>query len=414
MCPPEGLAPGRREAKARARRIVKTLRLLVTQTWKEFGADNCTQMSAAMSYYILFALVPLTMFLVSLLGLAARSEEVRQTVEEDVTDYLQVDTGDVVLKLNDDNLDALEARYGSDGVAAIEQELAALNESAERKEERQELADALDAGQTVTIAGRALGPDDLVQPPDNLVAETLRGVTQASGALSIVGFVTLAFAASVVFAAIRRSLNFVWDVDVHRPLVQQKLVELGMLVGLGLLLAASVAASAALRALRELSDESLTPLSSGDNPFWLALPFLIPWLTTFLLCLLTFRYVPNAPNRFRDVWLGAVVAAAGLEVLKYGYGIYVANFASYDVVYGSLGAVLLFMSFTYLASYIFLLGAELAAEYPRVLRGDYTEAEAAEPRSLRETVIGAVQGLFVANREHAKKSKSPGGGDAGG
>ena len=44
---------------------MKTLLLLVEKTWYEFGEDNASQMAAAITYYVLFALVPLTIVILS-------------------------------------------------------------------------------------------------------------------------------------------------------------------------------------------------------------------------------------------------------------------------------------------------------------------------------------------------------------
>ncbi len=41
------------------------------------------------------------------------------------------------------------------------------------------------------------------------------------------------------------------------------------------------------------------------------------------------------------------------------------------MVYGSLGAVVIFLFWTYLSSTVLLLGAEVASEYPRVMSGKY-------------------------------------------
>jgi membrane protein len=79
-----------------------------------------------------------------------------------------------------------------------------------------------------------------------------------------------------------------------------------------------------------------------------------------------YRVVPAAPTRMRDIWPGALAAAAGFEGLQYGFSIYLAFFGHYNRVYGSLGAVVAFMFFVYLASMVFLFGAEIASEYPRL------------------------------------------------
>ncbi|MCH7576292.1 MAG: YihY/virulence factor BrkB family protein [Chloroflexi bacterium] len=377
---------------------MRRLWLLATRAYKGFGAHNSTQMAAAISYYFLFALVPLAMFLVSIFGLVAGSDDSHQSLADEVTDYLEVGAGEPVLELSEDAFVRIEEQYGRAGLAEIEKELADLNESGDSGEERRRMADTLDAGGTVTVANRQLQPEDLSAGQDNLITDTLDNVSQASVPLGVIGLVMVAYSASVLFGAVRRSLNFVWGVDAQRPLVQQKLIDLAMLLGLALLLLASVAATAALQTVREMNSG---PISSSGGIFWSLLPFAAPWAVTFLLYLFTFRFVPNARNRFRDVWLGAALAATAFEVLKYGYAIYVANFGHYDVVYGALGGILLFMFFTYLVAYTFLLGAEVAFEYPRVLRGGFDEDEGQpeDGRSLAERILSGVRGLFLAKRD---------------
>jgi membrane protein len=44
------------------------------------------------------------------------------------------------------------------------------------------------------------------------------------------------------------------------------------------------------------------------------------------------------------------------------FSFYVANFASYDVTYGSLGAVVVALMWLYISAFVVLLGAELNAE----------------------------------------------------
>ena len=67
----------------------------------------------------------------------------------------------------------------------------------------------------------------------------------------------------------------------------------------------------------------------------------------------------------------ALVATIFFEILKNGFSFYLANFGRYDVVYGSLGAVVIFLFWTYLSATVLLLGAEVASEYPRVRSGKY-------------------------------------------
>ena len=304
--------------------------LLTRRTFWKYSADNCSQLAAAISYYVLFSLVPLAIFLASVFGIVMRDDDLETKVIDRVTDAIAFD------------------------------------------EEN----------------GR------------EFVSNTVHGVTRASGALGAVAIAAGAWSGAAVSGAIRRSLNIVWNTDTKRPFVQQKLVDLSMVLGLGLLLGASGAATIALRTIREVSDDLLGPLSRETGLFWEVVPFLVPGVLSFVTFLLIYRYVPNVRHRFADVWPGALLAALLFEGMKNGFAIYVAHFRAYDAIYGVLGGVLLFLTWTYLSASILLLGGEVASLYPRLVSGELereAQAAPADPRSRYEKTRDFVRGLFVGN-----------------
>ena len=56
---------------------------------------------------------------------------------------------------------------------------------------------------------------------------------------------------------------------------------------------------------------------------------------------------------------GAAFTGGGWLVVTGGFGSYVANVGHYNVTYGSLGAVIVMLTWFYLSSYILLVGAEI-------------------------------------------------------
>jgi membrane protein len=374
-------------------RVLATARLLAQRTVHEYGEDNCGHMAAAISYYVLFSIVPLAVFLVSIFGLVVRGDRLQQDVSERIVEFLDVKPGDATIR----PAASVGERLGSAAVTRIERSIDGLSQ-----EERNVLASRIEAGQTVDLDGRTLAANDLSISYDNIVVDTIRGVSHVSGALTFTGLIGIAWSASAMFSAIRRSLNIAWDIDVKRPIVQQKLLDLAMVLGLGVLLALSIASTTALRVLRHLSDSSLGPLSSGTGFLWSGLPLVLPAAFTYVVFLLVYRLVPNVRHGWRDVWLGALLATVLFEILKNGFAIYIANVGNFDAVYGSLGVLLLFMLWTYLAASILLLGAELASEYPRVLSGRYDEESsgAAPSPPLATRMRRMVRGLFVHDRGH--------------
>jgi membrane protein len=86
---------------------------------------------------------------------------------------------------------------------------------------------------------------------------------------------------------------------------------------------------------------------------------------------MSWRQAPLSTGR-----VGGAVALFVWAVVSFGFGLYVANFGSYDKTYGSLGAIVAFIVWPYLSNTALLLGVEVNAE---VQRGRLIQAGAADP-----------------------------------
>jgi membrane protein len=322
---------------------VRFLLTLGRRSVEEFFDDNCTQMAAAISYYVLFSVFPLLIFLVGILGLLLQDSQLQRDIIDAVLDFIP---------LSEDE-----------------------------------------------------GRDD--------VTEAVEGVAGVgSGALGLFGLIGMAWSASNMFGIIRRSINTAYDLDVHRPLVQQKLLDLAMVAGMGVFFLASIMATGFLRVVRQRSEDIpyLGDAAESAGFAWDAASFVIPLVLSFVAFTVMYWVIPATRVRPRDVWLGALVAALMFEIANFGFSIYLENFSNYGLVYGSLGAVVAFLFWVYLSANILLFGAEVAAEYPRVLRGDYEDVERGPSRPLRETVRTKVRGLFVDERKD-EDARGPSGGE---
>ncbi|WP_114391026.1 YihY/virulence factor BrkB family protein [Notoacmeibacter marinus] len=79
--------------------------------------------------------------------------------------------------------------------------------------------------------------------------------------------------------------------------------------------------------------------------------------------MLLYRYGPSRKNaRWRWLPVGAVAAVVLVIIVSAAFSFYVSNFADYNATYGSLGAVIGFMTLIWLTLTIVMLGAELNAE----------------------------------------------------
>ena len=86
-------------------------------------------------------------------------------------------------------------------------------------------------------------------------------------------------------------------------------------------------------------------------------------LVTLFLLALVYRYGPSRENaKWKWITPGSIFAASVWLLASLGFSYYVSNFANYDRMYGSLGAVIILLFWLYISFYIVLLGAEINAQ----------------------------------------------------
>ncbi len=224
--------------------------------------------------------------------------------------------------------------------------------------------------------------------------QMLDDVTAGVSGFGIIGLLGLAFSASGLMGAIRQAFNAAWDIDDARPPVQGKLIDIALVFGLGALVAVSFAVSVAARFAASLSDslQGIGFVGSVVSDL-LQAGSVTSTVLAFVVFVVLFRVVPARPTKLADVWPGALLAAVGLEAAKLLFGLYLQQAADYNAVYASLGSVVAFMVFVFIASNVVLLGAEAAAHWPDVREHRHETDDDGPP--LREQVVSGLRGLFV-------------------
>ncbi len=241
--------------------------------------------------------------------------------------------------------------------------------------------------------------------------DQLAAVTQGRVGLGLLGLLGTAYSASALFGAVRIALSAVFNVQRPRPLVQGKLLDLGMTLALGLLLFLSLGLTAVVTVVLRLAQDLFGGLAPLMSVLVTIGQFLVVPAVTAVICLILYTVVPRAGVRWRDAVPGAVLAAVAFEVLKLGFAQYVAHFGNFDAVYGALGFVIVFLLFAYLSAQIVLFGATVTRAYSEVQAGIVTPAQPTVPKrpaGLAERVAAIVKGLFVTPEpHHAEPPPSP-------
>ena len=176
---------------------------------------------------------------------------------------------------------------------------------------------------------------------------------------SITGFALLAllWAASTIFHVITSALDQIWQVETARPVWRYR--GLAILIVLGIcaaLLLASVISSALLTALNAWLPEGFHRL----DRLWETASSLT---VTAVLFTLLYRYLPHTDLTWGDVLPGALAAGLLWEAAKRIFLYFVANYLSVsNLVYGSVAAIIVFLTWAYFSSLIFFFGAYLNSE----------------------------------------------------
>jgi membrane protein len=230
------------------------------------------------------------------------------------------------------------------------------------------------------------GLDIIHQQLDRLTA-------QGSGTLGfafIAGLLTSLWSANASVKAMFDALNVVYGERERRSFI--KLNALSLLFTAGLLVF-TIVAIAAIVVLPTI----LNVLFLGYSTEWAIA--LLRWPALFVIVVLglsvIYRYGPDrADAKWRWVSWGSTFAALLWMLVSMTFSWYVANFGNYNETYGSLGAVIGFMVWTWLSVSVVLLGGELNAEMEHQTARDTTTG-APMPMGMRKAemadTLGAAQ-----------------------
>jgi membrane protein len=205
-------------------------------------------------------------------------------------------------------------------------------------------------------------------PAHEILSNALHGLTESrspAGILFVVGLAGAIWSASGYIGAFIRASNVIWDVKEGRPIWRTIPLRLVVTIVMLVLLAASAVAVVVTGPLADRVGKLLgiggAAVTAWDIAKW---PVLI--LVVSLMFSILYYASPNVRQPgFRWVTPGGILAVLVWILASAAFGLYVANFGSYNKTYGSLGAIVIFLVWLWLTNVAILLGAELNAEIER-------------------------------------------------
>lgn len=184
--------------------------------------------------------------------------------------------------------------------------------------------------------------------------------SQKAARMTLIGTGLLAVTALMLLATIERVFNHIWGVRKPRPMLLRITVYWFMLTlgpailggsvfATGYLVSSSMEWSAHLPWISELAARTLPPLLLGA-------------LFSFL-----YYAVPNHPIRPLHAITGGLSAAVVFFLMQRAFGMFLAQFPTYTLIYGAFAVLPIFLVWLYLSWIVILLGALVTATLPAFL-----------------------------------------------
>jgi membrane protein len=184
--------------------------------------------------------------------------------------------------------------------------------------------------------------------------------TTAGGITAVFGIVLLLFAALGVVVALKDALNTIWDAPEPEGsgfgwYVRTYVTSLAGVMALGFLLMVSLVVSTVLAAVTAWAGRTV----GNEALIGQAISTLISLGTLSILFAMLFKWFPDVPVRWRDVWVGAVTAAALFEAGKLAIAWYIGR-QGLESTYGAAASLVVLLIWVYYTAQIVLFGAELS------------------------------------------------------
>lgn len=179
----------------------------------------------------------------------------------------------------------------------------------------------------------------------------LNSFTNQAIHLPLVGIVFLLLTGLMLVLTIEHTFNDIWGVEWHRRRIISLLFYWIVLMLAPLLIGLGVLVSTYLF--------SLSWITSATSVFGLKAPLLacLPFLLNTIIFSLLYIVVPNFSVAWRDGVVGGFVAAVLFELAKIAFAFYIKQFPSYELIYGALAAIPIFLLWLYISWLIILFGA---------------------------------------------------------
>ena len=224
------------------------------------------------------------------------------------------------------------------------------------------------------MLGRMLPGEALQLVQDNL-HELVSG--QRGGLLSF-GLLAALWTSSSALTAIMDSLNRAYDVEEGRPFWKVRGLAILLTVGLSVFIIISIVL---LTFGPQIGGWIADQMGLGRvfQMAWNVLRWPVIVGLLIVAMALVYYLAPDVEQQWQWITPGSIVAVCGWLLASLGFSYYVNHFGSYNATYGSIGAVIVLLTWMYVSGLFVLVGGEINAEIEHASASGKDPGEKAPP-----------------------------------
>lgn len=197
------------------------------------------------------------------------------------------------------------------------------------------------------------------------VLDQLGQLERKKTVLGWVGIVTLIWFSSMIFGAIETAMNTIFRSRKSRNYLVSKLLAISMIpmawtvgiVSVGITYVSTLLATQPFLHRKEFLFLSFL---QGD-----VFSYIVPYAATVAFFTIVYKAIPTEKVSLASAFVGAAIFSALMEIAKHIFTWYISSYTRYNLIFGSLEAVVILVVWIFYVALILLFCAELISSYQR-------------------------------------------------
>ena len=195
-----------------------------------------------------------------------------------------------------------------------------------------------------------------------IIYDNLQSIGFNKGLVGAIAVIGLLWTGSAVFGSLTRMMNKIWNIQDKRTFYNRKGTDMFFTILIGLVLSTNIFINTIYSQLGQyfgLVGAGSEEVNWIENTWNFITVHILPPLLSIGVFTFIYNVIPQRKVIFRRTLPPAIIGALIFEFTKSLFVFYIHTYGNFDMVYGSISAVIILLLFAYVSSIIVVFFAEI-------------------------------------------------------